>query len=495
MQYPLKMLKLKYLTGTVNSDALVVGLAKRENGALEIVSTLKLDQKEILQTLKDLGATGKVDEVIKLPGTASKVLVFSGLGKAQKSYPSEVIRRASGIAAQNLHGLKSAIFAIENDARAMAEGAALGSYCFTDFRGHSKKEQKAPLSEIYIDADGDNALLKEISVIVKWTFFVRNLVNMPPSYLNPKKFAELVSKEAKSLSGVKVKVWDEKQLKSQGFGGIIGVGQGSANPPRLVHLSYVSYDGKKAKKSGNNLALVGKGITFDSGGLALKPAANMDEMKGDMTGAASVCGALLAIAELKLPINIDAWAPLAENMVSDTATRPSDIITMYGGKTVEVLNPDAEGRLVLADAIVKAQETRKLDLLIDVATLTGAKVIALGKRYSAVMTNNDEACAEFLDATDETGEQFWQLPLPEELRASLDTPVADIANVGERMGGALVAGLFLKEFIKDELPWLHLDIAGVELNTGKAHGHTPVGATGIAVRSLVEMAKNRSAAR
>jgi leucyl aminopeptidase len=492
MQYPLKMLKLKYLTGTVNSDALVVGLAKRENGALEIVSTLKLDEKEILQTLNDLGATGKVDEVIKLPGTASKVLVFSGLGKAQKSYPSEVIRRASGIAAQNLHGHKSAIFAIENDARAMAEGAALGSYSFTDFRGHSKKDQKTPLSEIYIDADGDSELLNEVSIIVKWTFFVRNLVNMPPSYLNPKKFAELVSKEAKSLSGVKVKVWDEKQLKSQGFGGIIGVGQGSANPPRLVQLSY---DGKKAKKSTGNLALVGKGITFDSGGLALKPAANMDEMKGDMTGAASVCGALLAIAELKLPITIDAWAPLAENMVSDTATRPSDIITMYGGKTVEVLNPDAEGRLVLADAIVKAQETRKLDLLIDVATLTGAKVIALGKRYSAVMTNNDEACAEFLDVTDVTGEQFWQLPLPEELRASLDTPVADIANIGERMGGALVAGLFLKEFIKDELPWLHLDIAGVELNTGKAHGHTPVGATGVAVRSLVEMAKNRSARR
>ena len=477
------MLKLKYLTGTVNSDALVVGLAKRANGDLEIVSTLKLDQKEILQTLKDLGATGGADEVVKLPGTASKVLVFTGLGKAQKSYSSETIRRASGIAAQNLHGHKSAIFAIENDARAMAEGAALGSYSFTDFRGHTKKDQKAPLSEIYIDADGDNSLLKEITTIVKWTFFVRNLVNMPPSYLNPKKFAELVSTEAKKISGVKVKIWDEKQLKDQGFGGIIGVGQGSANPPRLVHLSY------KGAKSKKNLAYVGKGITFDSGGLALKPAANMDEMKGDMTGAASVCGALLAIAELKLPIQIDAWAPLAENMVSDTATRPSDIITMYGGKTVEVLNPDAEGRLVLADAIVKAQETRKLDLLVDVATLTGAKVIALGKRYSAVMTNNDDACAEFLDVTDVTGEQFWQLPLPEELRASLDTAVADIANIGERMGGALVAGLFLKEFIKDELPWLHLDIAGVELNTGKPHGHTPVGATGVAVRSLVEMAK------
>jgi leucyl aminopeptidase len=176
-------------------------------------------------------------------------------------------------------------------------------------------------------------------------------------------------------------------------------------------------------------------------------------------------------------------------MVSDTATRPSDVITIYGGKTVEVLNPDAEGRLVLADAMVKAQENKNLDAMIDVATLTGAKVVALGTRYSAVMTNNDDLCAEFLDVTDSTGEQFWQLPLPEELRPSLDTPIADIANIGERMGGALVAGLFLKEFINDELPWLHLDIAGVELNTGKAHGYTPVGATGISVRSLIEMAK------
>ena len=478
------MLKLKYLTDTVVSDALVVGLAKKEGGlGLEIVSTLKLDEPDILQTLNDLGATGSTDEVIKLPGSASKVLVFTGLGKVKKEYSSETIRRASGIAAQRLHGQKSAIFAIANDARAMAEGAALGSYSFTDFRGHSKKEQKAPLSEIYIDADGDEKLLKEISIITKWTFFVRDLVNMPPSYLNPKKFAELVSKEARSISGVKIKIWDEKQLKAQGFGGIIGVGQGSANPPRLVQLSY------QPKKAKRNLAYVGKGITFDSGGLALKPALHMDEMKGDMTGAASVCGALLAIAELKLPVAIEAWAPLAENMVSDTATRPSDIITIYGGKTVEVLNPDAEGRLVLADAIVKAQENKKLDALVDVATLTGAKVIALGKRYCAVMTNNDELCAEFLDLTDATGEQFWQLPLPEELRPSLDTAVADIANVGERMGGALVAGLFLKEFIANELPWLHLDIAGTELNTSAAHGHTPVGATGIAVRSLIELAR------
>ena len=475
--------KLKYLSGAINSDALVVGLASKEKN-LEIVSgELKLDEKEILQSLKDLGATGKADEVIKLPGSATKVLLFTGLGKAQRNYPSEVIRRAAGIAAQSLAGHKSATFSINGDVRAIAEGASLGSYSFTDFRGHTKTDQKAPLSEIVIAGNGDNRLLKETEVLVKWTCFVRNLVNMPPSYLNPKKFAELVSSAAKSVPGVKVKIWDERQLKSQGFGGIIGVGQGSANPPRLVQLSY------KPAKAKRSLAYVGKGITFDSGGLALKPALNMDQMKGDMTGAASVCGALLAIAELKSPVAVEAWAPLAENMVSDTATRPSDIITMYGGKTVEVLNPDAEGRLVLADALVKAQENKSLDAIVDVATLTGAKMIALGTRYSAAMTNNDQLCEEFLNVTKKTGEQFWQLPLPEELRQSLDTPVADIANIGDRNGGALVAGLFLKEFIANELPWLHLDIAGCELNTGKAHGHTPVGATGVAVRSLVEMAR------
>ena len=306
---------------------------------------------------------------------------------------------------------------------------------------------------------------------------------MPPSHLNPIQFVKLVSGAAKKIPGLKIKIWDEKQLMAGGFGGLIGVGQGSINPPRLLHISYQP---AKAKK---HYAFVGKGITFDSGGLALKPALSMDEMKGDMSGAAAVCGAIMAIAELKLPIAIDAWAPLAENMVSDTATRPSDVIKIYGGKTVEVLNPDAEGRLVLADAIVKAQEKKKLDGLIDVATLTGAKVVALGTRVSAVMTNNKNFQTEFLAASEITGEQFWPMPLPEELRASLDSPIADLANIGERMGGMLVAGLFLREFISNELPWLHLDIAGCELNTGKPHGYTPVGAVGTAVRSLIELAK------
>jgi leucyl aminopeptidase len=208
-----------------------------------------------------------------------------------------------------------------------------------------------------------------------------------------------------------------------------------------------------------------------------------------MSGAAAVCAATIAIALLNLPVEIDTWAPLAENMVSDTATRPSDVITMYGGKTVEVLNPDAEGRLVLGDALVKAQEEKGLTGIIDVATLTGAQVVALGTRTSAVMTNNEEFSSRFLKLAAHTGEAFWPMPLPIELRASLDSPVADMANIGERMGGMLVAGLFLKEFIADDLPWLHLDIAGPAYNEGQPHGYTPVGGTGIALRTLVALAE------
>ena len=242
----------------------------------------------------------------------------------------------------------------------------------------------------------------------------------------------------------------------------------------------------RSKSAKKHFALVGKGITFDTGGLALKPANGMEAMKCDMGGAAAIIATVLAAAELKLNVGIDAWAPMAENMVSDTATRPSDIIKIYGGKTVEVLNPDAEGRLILADALMRAQEFNKnLDGIIDVATLTGAQVVALGSRTSAVMTNNEELAEQFLISAKVAGEAFWPMPLPEELRASLDSPVADIANIGERMGGMLVAGLFLKEFVSN--PWLHLDIAGPAFNEGKAHGYTPVGGTGVSLRSLISL--------
>lgn len=492
------MSTLKISDGVVKDEILVLGVASTNSkGGIAIESgDMALDTKAIISQLVDLGATGKADEVVKLPGSHVRLLVFTGLGKKASNYSHETLRRAAGAASRALAGNDSATFSLPTNSlaevAAVAEGASLGAYSFTEFRGSTKADHKAPLKTITVhsklasSADA-KASIKRAGIIAKYTYLVRDLINTPPSHLTPDSFTKKLSAVVKAAggtkAGLKVQIWDEKQLKAQGFGGVVGVGQGSANPPRLLHISYTPTG--KAKK---RFAFVGKGITFDTGGLALKPAAGMEAMKSDMSGAAAVSAAVVAIAELKLPVAIDCWAPLAENMPSDTATRPSDIITIFGGKTVEVLNPDAEGRLVLADGLMKAQNSKnKLDGIIDVATLTGAQVVALGTRTSAVMTNNQEFSDQFLKVAALSGEQFWPMPLPEELRASLDSPVADLANIGDRMGGMLVAGLFLKEFVAPELPWLHLDIAGPAYNEAKPHGYTPVGGTGVALRSLVTL--------
>ena len=496
------MTAIRLSNGIVKDDVLVVGLsAKSAKGALQIeAGDIALDTKALLPLLNDVGATGKADEVIKIPGTTTRLIVFTGLGKSATTYNNEVLRRAAGAATRALAGNSSATISLPaksaSAVKAIAEGAALGNYSFTVFRGSTKSAQKAPMKSITIHAELAASAdakheVKSAEILARYTNLVRDLINTPPSHLTPETFCKAISdavKEAGGASiGLKVNVMNESQLKSKGYGGITAVGQGSVNPPRLLSITYTPKSGKAKKK----YAFVGKGITFDTGGLALKPALGMEAMKSDMSGAAAVCAATIAIALLELPVAIEAWAPLAENMVSDTATRPSDVITMYGGKTIEVLNPDAEGRLVLGDALVKAQESKDLDGIIDVATLTCAQLVALGTRTSAVMTNNEEFSSHFIKLTHVTGESFWPMPLPVELRASLDSPIADMANIGERMGGMLVAGLFLKEFIEEDLPWLHLDIAGPSFNEGAAHGYTPVGGTGVAMRSLVEIAASQ----
>ncbi|MEN9324958.1 MAG: hypothetical protein RL414_712 [Actinomycetota bacterium] len=481
-----------------SSDILVVGASKK-NGKLAVeAGNASINSQSLLQMLNDVGATGKADEVIKLPFTSPRLVVVTGLGETSSDYAAETLRRAAGAATRALGGEKSADFALphKNTSQfaAIAEGIALGAYNFTDFRGSTKKDQKAPLlaatvvSKIGSTAAGKSAL-KRAEIIAAQTHLVRDLINTPPSHLTPASFSEQMKKISTSLK-LKSEIYNHTTLKSKGFGGITGVGQGSANPPRLFHVSY------SPAKPKARIALVGKGITFDSGGLALKPAAGMEAMKSDMSGAAAVIATVFAAAQLRLPVAIDGWAALAENMVSDTAQRPSDVITIYGGKTVEVLNPDAEGRLVLADALVKAAEVGKkaggLDALIDVATLTGAQGIALGTRTSAVMTNNQELSDKFMKATEVSGELFWPMPLPEELRASLDSPIADMANIGDRQGGMLVAGLFLKEFVEETVPWIHLDIAFPAFNDRAPHGYTSVGGTGVPVRSLISLLESFS---
>ena len=489
--------------GIIKDEILVVGLShKKGKNSLTIESgDIALDSKKILPLLADLNATGKADEVIKIPGTTTRLLVFTGLGEHKTNFEDETLRRAAGAAARELAGSSSATFSLPTKkvsaVGAIAEGSLLGAYVFHKFRVDSLSDRRPSLKSVTVHTalaqdSKAKAAVKRAAVIAEQISVVRDLINTPPSHLTPdsfcKIFGDLIKKAGGASSGLKVSVMTDSQLKSKGYGGITAVGQGSANPPRLLQISYRPVK-VKAKK---NYAYVGKGITFDTGGLALKPAAGMEAMKSDMSGAAAVCAATIAIALLKLPIAIDAYAPLAENMVSDNATRPSDIITMYGGKTIEVLNPDAEGRLVLGDALVKAQENKNLDGIVDVATLTGAQVVALGTRTSAIMTNNQSFSDHFFAISKEAGEAFWPMPLPVELRASLDSPVADMANIGERMGGMMVAGLFLKEFIAPELPWLHLDIAGPAYNEGQPYGYTPVGGTGVALRSLVALAESAS---
>ena len=308
----------------------------------------------------------------------------------------------------------------------------------------------------------------------------REWVNLPGNALVPESFAELVRPVAKNAK-LAIEVWDDKALERDGFGGIVAVGSGSTRKPRLVKLSYAPRGAKF------HLALVGKGITFDAGGLNLKPGDSMYTMKSDMAGAAAVIAATAAIAELGLRIRVTTFAALAENLPSGSAYRPSDVITMYGGTTVENGNSDAEGRIVLADALVKASEDQP-NLVIDVATLTGACMVALGERVAGLMARDDETADIILDAAEAAGEQFWQLPIPADARPKLDSKVADLKSTGDKYGGALTAAAFLSEFVPEETPWAHLDIAGPAFNSGSAYDYIPAGGTGAGVRTLVALA-------
>ncbi len=478
----------------VSADALVIAVSKGEDGPVLLASPLAAAAVATLkESLSALGVTGSADQVVRLPGVAgsgSNILVLAGLGALKGAVPTEeVLRRAAGSATRQLAGLKHVVFAMPTTAvgqvAAIAEGAALGAYQYLSLHS-STKGKKEPVAKVTIHSTMAKdpelaAALDRASVVAHAVNATRTLVNEPPSKLYPATFAE-ASKDLAKGHPVKITVMDEKRLLKDGYGGIMGVGQGSSRPPRMVKVEY------KSERAVANLAFVGKGITFDSGGISIKPGAGMITMKCDMAGAAAVLNAVLAVSALGLPVNVTGWLCIAENMPSGTAIRPSDVLTIFGGKTVEVLNTDAEGRLVMADGLVAASQEHP-DVIIDVATLTGAQVVALGHRTAGVM-GDEGVSAALKAAADRAGELVWPMPLPEELRPSLDSPVADMANIGERMGGMMTAAVFLQEFIgkgKDghTIPWAHLDIAGPAFNEGSAYGYTPKQGTGMAVRTLV----------
>ena len=308
----------------------------------------------------------------------------------------------------------------------------------------------------------------------------------------PESFASAAQELASGLP-IEVTVIADQELVDGGYGGLVGVGKGSDRGPRMVKVIY------SPTGAARHLAIVGKGITFDTGGLSLKPAASMVGMKYDMAGAATALAVVIAAAKLELPVRLTAWLCLAENMPSGSATRPNDVLRLRGGKTVEVLNTDAEGRLVLADGLVAASEEFP-DAIIDVATLTGAAIVAMGNRYVATM-GDDDFVRRVVAAGDRTGETFWPMPLPSELRSLLDSDIADLANVkmGNTAGGMLIAAVFLREFVGKtadddcaQIPWAHLDIAGAANNGGGGYGSTVKGPTGVAVRTLLEVAEEFS---
>ncbi|MFB7373488.1 leucyl aminopeptidase [Streptomyces sp. NPDC056222] len=485
---------------TLRADALVVGVAKSGKGLLVAPGAEAVDQAfdgKLAAVLETLGAAGAEGEAIKLPapaGLKAPVVLAVGLGSAPEdgqAYGAEALRRAAGTAARTLTGAKKAAFALPitaaEDAEAIAEGALLGAYAYTAYQeSKNGKDAKKPLAEVALlgakprdkafkaAAERALALTEEINR-------ARDLINMPPNDLYPETFAAIVTAAGKE-HGLKVQVLDEKALDKGGYGGILGVGKGAVRGPRLVKIAYTHPEAEKT------LALVGKGITYDSGGISLKPAGHNETMKCDMSGAAAVFAAVVAASRIGLAVNVTGWLALAENMPSGSATRPGDVLRMYSGKTVEVLNTDAEGRLVLADALTRASEENP-DAIVDVATLTGAMVLALGNRTFGIMANDDDYRTAIHEIAEEVGEQSWPMPLPADLRKGMDSPTADIANMGERMGGGLVAGLFLREFVGEGITWAHLDIAGPAFHEGAPYGYTPKGGTGSAVRTLVKLAE------
>jgi leucyl aminopeptidase len=487
------------------AHALVLGVEKAGGtGRVVLPAGEQRRLSAVVEAAEVLRVGGAADEVTVLPapsGLPFAVTVLTGLGALPEdgAARAEAMRRAAGAAVRRLAGTDSAVLALpvasEQDAAAVAEGAAFGAFAFAHQRAATAGSVKAPLASAVVHApDVARAALSRCldraAVLGRGVRAARTLVDLSPNVVYPETVADYARQAAKGTK-VSVSVLAEKDLAKGGYGGLLGVGQGSVHGPRLVKLEY------SPARAAKHYAYVGKGITFDSGGLSLKPPASMMTMKSDMAGAAAVLAAVLTAAELGLPVKVTGWLCLAENLPSSTATRPGDVITIRGGRTVEVLNTDAEGRLVLADGLVAACEEAP-DAVVDIATLTGAQMVALGTRTSGVMGDESLRTA-VAEAARGAGEDAWPMPLPEHLRASLDSKVADLKNVGDKHGGMLVAGLFLREFVAGadgaRVPWAHIDIAGPSFNESSPYGYTPAEGTGAGVRTLVRLLENAAADR
>ena len=452
---------------------------------------------DLVRAFADAGFKGKRGEYLLVPnvglsGVKAGAVLLLGIGPKAEVGP-DALRRSIGKVAPQLRkrGRVATTLpqaggrAFEDAVQATVEGLLLGAYRFTTYKSGKTKEpvEKPALKTVTVigspkwNAGAAKNALTRAKVVSEAVMWARDLVNTPAIDCTP----DYLAKQARAMAkehGLEVKIWTEAELKRGGFGGIVGVGQGSVNPPRMIELRYRGGEARQAP-----IALSGKGISFDSGGLSIKPSEGMEWMKADMGGAASILATMQAVARLKPRVNVIAAIPSAENLPSGSAIRPGDVLRHRNGKTSEVLNTDAEGRLVLADALAYLAE-QSPSVIIDTATLTGACMIALGEELYGVMGNDGDLITDILASGDRVGENGWELPLWPAYRKLIDSEVADIKNIGKRYGGAITAAWFLAEFVGDT-PWAHVDIAGPAF-AEKAGDYWPKGATGVPVRTLVD---------
>jgi leucyl aminopeptidase len=492
-------LEIKVIVGDIaqiEADAIVVNLfegVEQPGGATAAVDkALDGAISSLISRGEIKGKFGEVSIVHTFGKLPAKIVAIAGLGKHQ-DFNVDKIRGVAGEfcralrklnchkIATILHGAGIGGIELEASTKAIAEGALLGLYSFTKYKKPEYEDIKEML--IVVREREEVPILESAigkgKVVAEATTLARDMVNEPANYMTPSQMAE-VAKGIASKYNLELKVFDREDMEAMGMGALLGVAKGSNQPPKLITLSY-----KGDKHSEKTFGFLGKGITFDSGGISIKTSEGMDEMKDDMAGAAAAMTAVGAIAQLKPKINVTAIIPATENLPSGTALKPGDVLKAMNGKTIEVISTDAEGRLILADALSYAQKLG-LSPLIDLATLTGACRVALGTLYSGLFGNDQNLVDRVLKAAERTGERMWQMPMPEEYKEQNKSEIANVKNTGNRYGGAITAALFLSEFVAN-IPWVHIDIAGTAFSA-KESGYIVKGATGVGVRTLVELA-------
>lgn len=490
--------------GVAAGTARIVPVANGDGGVELPVTALTVEG--LLDALVAIGAKGIAGETTRVV-VDDTLFVCIGLGDAD-AIDDDAVRRAYGSAARSLEGVERAVASTEFGTIPVVEGLLLGGYTYSGFKSQGAEAKTSDDTSASADTNDSTSVNATVTVVApeaereaferavivaESVNLARDLVNTPANYLYPESYAAVMHEVAEQ-AGLTCEIYDEQQLAQHAYGGILAVGGGSQRPPRLVHLTWAPEEAGATRES---IALVGKGITFDTGGISIKPASKMEDMISDMGGSAAQLGAIVAAARLGERVRIDAWLPLAENMPSGSATRPGDVITHYGGITSEVLNTDAEGRLVLADAIARACEGDSASgapaYLIETATLTGAQLVALGTRTAGVM-GSDELRDAVAETGREVGEPAWAMPLLDEQVDELKSPVADVRNVhNARTGGMCFAGLYLSQFVPEQTQWVHIDIAGPAWNGGSAYGFTPARATGAPVRTITEVIRRIAA--